>query len=242
MVLPRFQPTLGAYVYLLMHRFDEKDNSKPAKPTAHHDPRSRSPLPASGATPPPSGVGGPNDEKENSKPAKPTAHNDPRSRSPRSGATPPPSGGGGSPSSSRPASRSEPSPRARSPSPDDPFQVSALALFASVHPLPPDLRDLFGPNFAVVPAPVTGDRSALQFASRPPGSAHARFYTVSLFRGTWVRVHLAFDDRFPPPDLLRTRPRLLPVPGSSELWTGYFQGTLALPDHALWSPVPFPDS
>jgi hypothetical protein len=124
MVLPRFQPTLGAYVYLLMHRFDEKDNSKPAQPTAHHDTRSRSSSPASGATPPPSGVGDPTEkenshkpphdgapprpppEKENSKPAKPTAHHDHRNRapSPSRGATPPPSGGGGPSSPPRPSS------------------------------------------------------------------------------------------------------------------------------------------
>jgi hypothetical protein len=126
MVLPRFQPTLGAYVYLLMHRFDEKDNSKPAKPTAHHDPRSRSSSPVSGATPPPSGVGD-HQEKENSKPAKPSAHNDHRNRSPLRGATSPPSGGGG------PSEKENSKPASSPPRPASPA-VSA----SSARPSPPE--------------------------------------------------------------------------------------------------------
>jgi hypothetical protein len=113
MVLPPFQPTLGAYVRLLFHRFDanERDNSKPAKPTAHHDRRSRTPSPARGAAPPPSGAGGPSfpPEKENSH------------KPPHNGAPPrPPSGSRG---------RTPPPPRSLSPpaGPDWPHSSSTAA-------------------------------------------------------------------------------------------------------------------
>jgi hypothetical protein len=77
---------------------DEKENSKPAKPTAHNDHRNRapSPPPARGATPPPSGGGGPSPpEKEH--PHKP----------PHDGAPPRPSS----------SSREKTPPLSRSPSP-----------------------------------------------------------------------------------------------------------------------------
>jgi hypothetical protein len=69
--LPRLGGGMGAwhrrFVALFHTVSGEKENSKPAKPSAHNDHRNRSPSPPPprGATPPPSGGGG-SPEKENS--------------------------------------------------------------------------------------------------------------------------------------------------------------------------------